>query len=139
MVVRIPHGTAMCKSLVLATLCLFALFGGCSGSEGPLDPAVPLDVSVNTSQSLRLENNSSRTIYYLVFERDFAARALWGPCNRPDQPCPRLEARSGTQVPYSQISGYEPGAREAVVYWWHLVERDGGWAVDQIRSVVIQL
>jgi hypothetical protein len=128
----------MRKSLVLATLCLAALLGGCS-PDGPLDPAVPLDVSVNTSQSLRLENTSDRTIYYLVFERDFAARALWGPCDGPEQPCPRLEPRARTQVPYGQIGGYEPGAREAVVYWWHLVERDGGWAVDQVRSVVVQL
>ncbi|HEX2077310.1 MAG TPA: hypothetical protein VHG08_06360 [Longimicrobium sp.] len=129
----------MRRSLLFATLCLSALLGGCSSSEGPLDPAVALDVSVNARKSLRLENASSRAIYYFVIERNMAALANWAPCTSPEQPCPRVQPRSQTQVPYSRIAGYEPGAREAIVYWWHLVERDGGWAVDHVRSVVVQL
>ncbi|HEU0302517.1 MAG TPA: hypothetical protein VFR37_23865 [Longimicrobium sp.] len=128
----------MRKSLVLATLCFSVLLGGCSG-PGPLDPAVPLDVSIDAPQSLRLDNASSRAIYYFVIERNAAALANWAPCSRPDLPCPRVEAHSATQVPFGQIAGYEPGAREAIVYWWHLVERDGGWAVDHVRSVVVEL
>lgn len=128
----------MRKSLVLATLCLSVLLAGCSEAPGPLDPSAPLNVSV-ASRSLRLENQGSRTIYYLILESDLAARALWAPCTRPDEPCARLEPYAAVQVPYSDISGYEPGSREAIVYWYHLLERDGGWEVDEIRSVRVRL
>lgn len=128
----------MRKSLVLAAFFLAALLAGCSSSPGPLDPAVPLNVAVASSQSLRLENASSRPIFYLVMERGFAARANWAPCTSPAE-CPRVEAHGQTRVDYSRIAGYEPGAREAIVYWWHLVQRDGGWVVDHVRSVVVQL
>lgn len=127
----------MRKPLVLATLCLSALLGGCSGTS-PLDPAVPLNVSAAASQSLRLQNTSARPIYYLVMERDLAALANWAPCTDPAA-CPRVDPDGKVRVDYSQITGYEPGAQEAIVFWWHLVERDGRWAVDHVRSVVVQL
>lgn len=128
----------MRKSLVLVTLCLSVLLAGCE-TTSPLRPGASLNVSAAASQSLRLENASGRPIYYLVFESNLAERALWVPCTSPEQPCPRLEAGRTVQIDYSQIAGYEPGARTAIVYWWHLVRRDGGWEVDHIRSVVVQL
>lgn len=127
----------MRNPFVLATLCLALLLGGCS-STPPLDPAVPLNVSVSTSQSLRLRNASSRPIFYVVMERGFASLANWAPCTNPAE-CPRVDARGETRVDYGRIAGYEPGAREAIVYWWHLVEGDGGWVVDNVRSVVVKL
>lgn len=128
----------MRKPLVLAMLCLSALLAGCAESPGPLDPSAPLDVSV-ASRSIRLENQDSRTIYYLIMEAGFAGRVLWAPCTSPEEPCARLEPQAAVRVPYSQISGYEPGAREAILYWYHLLERDGGWEVDQVRPVRVRL
>lgn len=126
----------MRKPLVIACLALSVLAGACS--PGPLDPAVALNVEVASRGSLALRNASARPVYYLVFERDFAARALWAPCTNADQ-CPRVDPHAAVRVEYGTISGYEQGSRQAIVYWWHLVERDGGWVVDQVRSVVVDL
>lgn len=128
----------MRKLLVLAMLCLSALTAGCAESPGPLEPSAPLNVSV-ASRSVWLENQNGRTIYYLIMEAAFAARVLWAPCTSPEQPCARLEPQATVQVPYSQISGYERGSREAIIFWYHLLERDGGWEVDEIRSVRVRL
>lgn len=128
----------MRKPLVVAMLCLSALLAGCAESPGPLEPSAPLNVSV-ASRSVWLENQDSRTIYYLIMTRELEVRALWGPCTSPEQPCARLEPQAAVQVPYSQISGYERGSREAVIFWYHLLERDGGWEVGEIRSVRVRL
>lgn len=128
----------MGKPLLLALLCLSALLAGCK-SPGPLDPSAPLDVSV-ASRTIRLENQSSRTIYYSILTTELAARALWGPCTRPDEGCASLEPHARAEVPYSRIAGYERRSREALLRWWHLVERsDGGWPVDEVRQVRIRL
>jgi hypothetical protein len=128
----------MRKPLIPILLCLSVLLAGCGGAPGPLDPSAPLNVSV-ASRSLRLENQNSRAIYYLVMTSDLAARALWAPCTSPEQPCARLEPQATAQVPYSQISGYEQGSREAILFWYHLVESGGGWRADEIRSVRVRL
>lgn len=129
----------MRKSLVLAMLCLSAVLAGCGESPGPLGPSAPLNVAVE-SRSLLLKNENSRTIYYLIMTSDMAARALWAPCTSPEQPCARLEPNASVQVPYSQISGYERGSREAIIFWYHLLEQDGGgWRADEIRSVRVRL
>jgi hypothetical protein len=128
----------MRKPLIVAMLCLSALLAGCAESPGPLDPSAPLDVSV-ASRSIWLENQSSRTIFYLVLERGYAGRVLWGPCTSPEQPCARVEPNAAARVEYSEISGYESGEREAILFWYHLLERDGGWEVDEIRSVRVRL
>lgn len=133
-----PCEPLMRKLLVTAVLCLSALLGGCGKSPGPLDPSAPLNVSV-TSRTLRLQNESDRTIFYLIMTAEYAARVLWAPCTSPDQPCARLEPHAAVDVPYSQIGGYDRGSREAVIYWYHLLERDGGWVVDEIRSVRVRL
>lgn len=129
----------MRKPLVLTMLCLSALLAGCDARPGPLEPSAPLNVSV-ASRSIRLENQNSRTIYYLIMTADMAARALWAPCTSPEEPCARLEPNASVEVPYSQIAGYERGSREAIVFWWHLLEREGGgWTVDEVRSVRVRL
>lgn len=129
----------MRKPLILIVLCLSSLLAGCGESPGPLDPSAPLNVSV-ASRSLLLKNENSRTIFYLIMTSDMAARALWAPCTSPEQPCARLEPQESVQVPYSQISGYERGSREAVIFWYHLVPQEvGGWRADEIRSVRVRL
>ncbi|HEX6371445.1 MAG TPA: hypothetical protein VF006_21180 [Longimicrobium sp.] len=129
----------MRKPLILALLCVSALLGGCAESPGPLEPSAPLNVSV-ALRSLRLENQNSRTIYYLIMTSDMAARVLWAPCSSPEQPCARLEPQGVVQVPYSQISGYDRGSREAIIFWYHLLELEGGgWRADEIRSVRVRL
>ncbi len=126
----------MRKPIVTAALCLSALLAGCS-SPPPLDPAMPLR-AVAASQSLRLENASSRPIYYLIIERETVPLSNWAPCTSPDH-CEHVDAHGETRVEYSDIPGYKPGAREAIVYWWHLVQRDGEWAVDHLRAVLVEL
>lgn len=128
----------MRKPLIFAMLCLSAVLTGCAESPGPLDPSAPLSVSV-ASRSLRLENQDSRTIYYLVMTREMAMRVLWAQCTSPEQPCARLEPQATVEVPYTQIAGYDRGSREAIIYWYHLLERDGGWQPGEIHSVRVRL
>ena len=43
-------------------------------------------------------------------------------------------------VPYGKIVGYTPAAREAIVYWWHLMPDGGsGFRPDSLRAVVVGL
>lgn len=134
-----PCEPLMRKLLVTAVLCLSTLLAGCGKSPGPLDPSAPLNVSV-ASRTLRLVNESDRTIFYLIMTREDAARALWAPCTSPDQPCARVEPNAFVDVPYDQISGYERSSREAVIFWYHLLEQEGGgWRADDIRSVRVRL
>lgn len=88
-----------------------------------------------TGSRLELANRGDATVYYQLFEANTAALSLWGACDHPSQPCPRVAAGRTAMVPYDSISGYKPGADSAIVYWWHLLPKaGGGYRVDEVRS-----
>ena len=101
-------------------------------------PTEPLGV-VAAPPSLKLTNPSDASIYYFIVERVYAARINWGPCANP-RTCAAVPPHATSTVPYDDIGGYAPGAKEAIVYWWHLMPRGGTrFEPDSIRGIVVQL
>src|SRR6266436_5779877 len=94
-------------------LCVVASLVGCNSSFAPVD-VVP------QASALRIVNTSDAPIYYFLVERQSAALIDWAPCTNPSA-CSSVAAHGDAQVPFSQIAGYEPGEREAIFYWWHLL------------------
>jgi hypothetical protein len=89
--------------------------------------------------ALELVNRSAAPVYYFAIERGAAAFTDWAPCTDPSR-CAAIATGRTASVPYGEITGYAPGAREAIVYWWHLVP--GAQATsrpDSVRSVLVGL
>lgn len=92
-----------------------------------------------TPPVLRLTNQSRAFVYSFATERGAAARINWDPCTDPAR-CAGLAPGATTALPYTQIASYTPAAREAIVYWWHLIPATGaGFHPDSIRAVVVVL
>jgi len=115
---------------------VFALL---AGQLGCTDGIGPVDI-VSRDSALRITNSSAAPIYYFAVERQSAASVDWGPCTNPSTCASVVAAHAVVQVPFSQIVGYEPGEREAILYWWHLIPSPGsGFQVDSIRARVLPL
>ena len=100
-----------------------------------------LDVTVRVvSGGIRFDNNTDHALAYFAIESNTAMLALWGTCNDPGPTCVRLPARASVVIPYSEVAGYEPGARSAIVHWWRVVpDGNGGHRVADMSSTVVQL
>jgi hypothetical protein len=122
----------MRKGLLFLSLMAF----GCSGGTGP--DGGPLRVRA-VPPVLTLTNESPAVVYTMVIERNNLAVVDWIPCVDPVN-CPGIRPGRDSTMPYSRITGYEPGEDEAIVYWWHLLPKaGGGFEVDEIRQVLIEL
>lgn len=112
------------------------LLAGCGTTTFTLDG--PLVIR-NGAGEVELDNRTNAPVYTFVIERDAAARSMWGPCSNPAT-CDAISPGQERRIAYDDIAGYEPGADEAIVYWWHLVPAPGGgFAPDSIRSEVVRL
>lgn len=86
-----------------------------------------------------LANNGEQPVYYVVLEKEFSARARWAPCVDASA-CARVDAGQQVRVPYAQITGYQAGAREALVYWYEMVsDGSGGQRPGEVHSRTVQL
>jgi hypothetical protein len=118
--------------VLLGALALLA----CTESTAPHTDL--LRATAHTRQ-VRLASLSAEFVYFMVVEREFSALAQFVICRDPLS-CPRVSPRETVHVQYSEIAGYQPGAREAVVLHWRLVPAEsGGFAPDSVRGLVIQL
>jgi len=91
-----------------------------------------------TPPVVRLTNQTPAPVYFFAIERGLAIRALWAPCTDPSR-CAAIAPRGSSDVPFSQIAGYETGAQTAIVFWWHLIPgSETGFRPDSIRAVGIQ-
>jgi hypothetical protein len=117
---------------------LALLAAGCGRSAGSTGPA-EARVAV-AADGVRFTNPTDRTVYYLAFERSILPLILWGPCTRPDQ-CRSVPPRGEVTIPFADIGGYEPGAREAVIFYWRLVPsaKPGEHVVVDMQSKVVAL
>lgn len=125
----------------LATLgpavCVLLLAPACASSESA---RVPTDaVAVAAADGIRLTNRTDRPIYYAAFERGYSTRVMFAPCTDASR-CPSIAPRQEAVIPFSLIGGYEPGKREAVVYWWTLAPAGAqGPLVQDMHSEVVSL
>jgi hypothetical protein len=108
----------------------------CSNPTTPIEGEVAVRA---VPPDLQVSNQTPTPVYSFIIERGAAAYTDWAPCNDPTR-CTALAAGATTTLPYARIVGYTPAAREAIVYWWHLIP-EGGAAVrpDSIRAVVTAL
>jgi hypothetical protein len=124
----------MKASFVSSAILSFAL--ACANPTGPNGG----DVTVRAAPPvLELTNRSPVAVYSFIIERGAAAYTDWAPCTDPAQ-CAAINVGQRVSVAYAQIAGYSSGAREAIVYWWHLVPGVAtGFRADSIRAVVVGL
>ena len=88
---------------------------------------------------LELTNQSPAPVYSFIIERGTAAYTDWAPCTDPAH-CGATGVGRTSSVAYTQIAGYSVDAREAIVYWWHLVPGgETGLRPDSVRAVVVGL
>ena len=110
-----------------------------SPTPGPASAGAEVSARADGVSGIRLRNETNRPIYYVAFERSYAARVQFAPCT--DAPrCPSIAPNSEGTIPYSAIGGYEAGAREAVVYWWHLRPNpeEGERLLEDMHSVIVR-
>jgi hypothetical protein len=129
----------------LFTLAL-SILAACSGRVAATEPATTTDTpagaaelrAVSERSGVRVSNATDRAIYYTVFESEFATVASLAPCTEPAR-CPSVPPGGEVVVPLSAVAGYHPGAREGIVYWWHLVPgADGRFSMDSLRTVRVR-
>ena len=86
--------------------------------------------------TLVISNLGAEPIYYAVLEEEFSTRARWAPCVAPAE-CPRVDAGQAARVPFASITGYQPGARKARIFWYRL--EAGGTRPGEVRSRSVPL
>jgi hypothetical protein len=121
------------KISFVGVVCMLSL--ACTSSTGPIGGQVRVNP---TPPTLQLTNESPAPVYIFVIEADLAIRANWAPCTNPAQ-CRAIQVGATDQLPYTDIAGYTESATHAIVYWWHLVRRGGGYEPDSIRAVGAEL
>ena len=119
-----------------ALVTLLSCLLGCTDGVGPIAGSLQVEIFPPV---VRLSNRSSAPIYSFVVERQALAYVDWIPCTNP-LTCQGLAPGQDSLIQYTAITGYAPGAEEAVVYWWHLIPKEGGGLKpDSVRGVVIDL
>ena len=122
-----------------------AALAACGTDETPLAVTTPDGADARVAVSgvaagLRLTNTGTSALAYLVFERNFAALALFAPCTDPGPSCVRLAPGQTVTVPFREIGGYTSAAREVIVYTWHVLPAPGGgYRAADFSSVVVRL
>jgi hypothetical protein len=112
-----------------------ATAAACRGEPTPVSDRV-LTVTRNPP-AFRFDNASAAPVYYFAAERNTLALIDWVP--RVDSGVPTVPARGSRTVPYAEVTGYAPGADEAVVYWWQAVpDGAGGIEAGPFRTLVVR-
>ena len=115
---------------------LLALSLACANPTSPIGGRLTVRAAPPV---LELTNQGAAPIYFFTIERGAAAYTDWAPCTDPSR-CVGIKVGQTASVPYTQIAGYAPSAREAIVYWWHLIAGAQSTSrPDSIRAVVVAL
>ena len=121
-------------SMTRSALALTALVAGCApATDGPrlTVRAVP--------PALELINRDTAPVYFTIFEHRTAMVVRWAPCHDPSE-CQSVAGGAEVKVPFDSITGYEPGATAAILFWWQLrPDSAGGLTHDSVRSVNVTL
>ncbi len=121
------------RTSLVGIICVFSL--ACTSSTAPLGGRLTVRRAPPT---LQLTNESPAPVYILPIEAGLAIRANWAPCTDPAQ-CRGIRVGATEELAYTDIAGYTDTATHAIVYWWHLVRRSGGYEPDSIRAIPVEL
>ena len=120
---------------VLLAVGLLLLPGCRSPSESP---AGELAVT-KRAHSLRLTNRTDEPVYWFAGEVSLLRRLDWITCSDPSV-CESIEPGRTRVLAYDEILGDSADARTVVVFWWHLVPKEGGgFRPDGLHSVPVEL
>jgi hypothetical protein len=118
---------------------IIGVVAGSAGCAGPSAARADSATVAVTSRAgaIELDNRTGRRVYYRVIERETSARVRWAPCvDLPE--CEGFGPNATVRIPYDGVTGYAPGARDAVVFWWYAAPTPTGeLAADSVRSVVV--
>jgi hypothetical protein len=121
---------------LLASVLALVSFAACESSTFRREGALAIETGSN---QVRLHNRTDAPVYTFVIEREAAARTDWGTCSNPNT-CDGIDPGEHRTIGYDDIAGYGAGAKEAIVYWWHLIPNPGGgYSPDELHSEIIQL
>lgn len=105
---RVVLGMALVPLLVLAAC-----------SEGPLVPIGQGTVEARlAAEGIVLENHDVHGRYHIVIERELSSRVDLNLNPRSEQHWIRVPAGESRVVPLTLVHGYQPDAREVVIYSW---------------------
>jgi hypothetical protein len=122
-------------------LAIVAVLAACARSGDPRDPAADTLLSATaTSAGLTLGNPGDEPLAVAVFERETATRVMFDPCIDRTPACLRLPAGKTLTLPYADIMGWTPAAREVMVYTWRVEPNgQGGYRASGMTSRVVPL
>jgi hypothetical protein len=119
----------------LLAVLAFVTVGACSDTTSPRSDLLRINV---LPDALELVNTSQQPVYVFAAERNSLALLDWAPCQDPTT-CEGIAVGGSLVLPFDEITGYGPGAEEAVVYHWHLIPDGAAFKPDSIRSTVVEL
>jgi len=114
---------------------------GRTGKPAPITrpfPNAPVTVEI-TESALIISNNSEDVIYHVLFPMEILPRIEWAPCMEPDRCDSSLKIDAGEQKTYRLESVVDKGTEELVVFWWWLMEVEGGYEQPEIQEVRVPL
>ncbi len=122
------------KPIIVGAVLVLAL--ACSNPAGPQGGSLTV---TRAAPSLELTNGSQAPVYYFAIESGARAYTEWVPCVNSTY-CPPLATGDRISLAYSQIVGYFPGAKQAVVFWWHVVPGPADTPQpDSVRAIIVDL
>ena len=123
------------RLIAAATLLLLASCDSPVGSGGDAPIRAQADAQV-----LSLTNVSARSVHYGVFERVDEGTIFWGRCTPANEECPTLAPGETVRIAYAEITRYDAGDQEAIVYWWTTEPQPGGgYGIRRQGDVVVRL
>ncbi|HEX2187488.1 MAG TPA: hypothetical protein VHG51_01260 [Longimicrobiaceae bacterium] len=130
---------AQTLSLIGLVLALAACQPDPASVAGPEAATAGAQVTVSRADGgLRLTNATDRPVAFNVRNPDWLG--LLAACTDPGPSCARLAPGASVFVPFSEVAGFAPGARQVAVTWWHVVaDGAGGYRVEEFHDVALTL
>jgi hypothetical protein len=107
------------------TASLLALSGAACGTDINQSASLDLVDSVTATRvtdGVRIANVGDERVGFVVLNPEWLGH--FAPCLDPTADCLKLGPNESVVVPLSEILGYAPETREAVVHWWTRAARD---------------
>lgn len=126
----------------LSSVVLIALAVAASGCHrDPLAPTLTTTALVSAARvesGIRLTNNTGQPVAYTVSNPNWLG--LLALCADPGPECVKLAPGASVVVPLSAIYGHTADAKQATVFWWHVVpDGKGGYTQDEVATLFVQL
>jgi hypothetical protein len=121
---------------------LVAALAACNPFEnGPASATGP-DGALTARQTVpgvELVNRTTVKTFQFLVEKETASLIDWVPCTVEGPACTAVPSLGTITVPWEEVSGWTPEAREILVYYWYVIGTGPIPMADSIRSFVLTL